>query len=279
MTVHDTLIFLNNEVPHGDFRELIATINREQRAVARSRRWRFYQTLYSFDLTPAYTTGTIDVTEGATTVTGTDTVWTSAMEGRKIKVSGGSAVFTVDSVTSATELELDREYSGDTDTGLGYIIWQETYNLPSDIMFLKAIRNAATSTTLEEESPTHYIKEWALLSAASATSPCSYTAWGQSNGVWQFKIRTAPEDAEQLDVYYYRKPTDVTAPASELDVPEYLEEVIQYRLLLNYLARFSPDNRVHIQMVQGALNEAMATARHQDNKLTPTLVRNERTVL
>lgn len=62
-------------------------------------------------------------------------------------------------------------------------------------------------------------------------------------------------------------------------MPEYLEEVIQYRLLLNYLARFSPDNRVHIQMAQGALNEAMATARHQDNKLTPTLVRNERTVL
>jgi hypothetical protein len=69
-----------------------------------------------------YTTGTIvSITNGDTTVTGNGTSWTNQMEGRWIKITKANTVNTgdgrwyrIDSVTSATELELERAYGGNS---------------------------------------------------------------------------------------------------------------------------------------------------------------------
>jgi len=61
-----------------------------------------------------YDTGTITAIANAdTTVTGNSTVWTSAMEGRYIKLSDGEW-YEIASVESNTELELDIPYEGAT---------------------------------------------------------------------------------------------------------------------------------------------------------------------
>jgi hypothetical protein len=56
----------------------------------------------------AYTTGTVSVDNGSTTVTGSGTSWTTDMEGQWLILDG--LAFIVDSVTSATELEIDMPY-------------------------------------------------------------------------------------------------------------------------------------------------------------------------
>lgn len=68
-----------------------------------------------------YSTGTIAITQGGTTVTGTTTVFTDALEGQYLKTSDGE-LYLIESVTDATHLELNRPYVGATITGATYII-------------------------------------------------------------------------------------------------------------------------------------------------------------
>lgn len=80
-----------------------------------------------------YLTGTIAVTNNSTTITGTSTVWTSAMTDRKIKINGSDEIYTFTYV-SATSGTLDKAYLGDTDTSTTYVIWQEAYLLRTNVV-------------------------------------------------------------------------------------------------------------------------------------------------
>lgn len=66
-----------------------------------------------------YITGTVAVTAGSTTVTGTGTVWTSGMIGRSIRL--GNWYYEITAVASATSLTIARE-SADTLSGASYEI-------------------------------------------------------------------------------------------------------------------------------------------------------------
>jgi hypothetical protein len=83
-----------------------------------------------------YETGTVEVTEGSASITGTGTVWTAAMTGRQFHVVGRneSYTFTRASDTTAT---LDRAYEGDTAATASYEIFKSTYALPSNCRLLE----------------------------------------------------------------------------------------------------------------------------------------------
>jgi hypothetical protein len=74
--------------------------------------------------TPITTTGTIAVTNGSSTVTGTSTAWGADIVGLSILIDG--AWNTVFSVSSATSLLLDSPYSGPTQSGLSYVAAEVT---------------------------------------------------------------------------------------------------------------------------------------------------------
>lgn len=80
------------------------------------------------DLTEAdYTTGTVAVTNGSTTVTGTGTTFTAAMVGRWIRVTaptGDGEWYEIGGYTSSTVLTLLNSYAGTTASGASYIIGQ-----------------------------------------------------------------------------------------------------------------------------------------------------------
>jgi len=68
----------------------------------------------------AYTAGTLAVNDGSTSVTGTDTTWTSAMEGRSIFLGG--YWYTIDTVGSTTSITLADAYVGSNLAGETYSI-------------------------------------------------------------------------------------------------------------------------------------------------------------
>jgi hypothetical protein len=75
-----------------------------------------------------YSTGTIAVTNGSATVTGTGTVWLSrARPGMLIRRSGDSVSYTIASVASDTSLTLTTNYAGTTGSGLVYSLRQTRY--------------------------------------------------------------------------------------------------------------------------------------------------------
>ncbi len=88
----------------------------------------------------AYATGTIALTNNATSVVGTTTVFTAAMVGRYlIPTTAGSneLPYRIASYTDGTHITLESAYLGDTNSGLNYKI-VEIPNLPQEMQILPA---------------------------------------------------------------------------------------------------------------------------------------------
>lgn len=75
---------------------------------------------------PEYDEGTVSYTHNSSTITGSGTNWTSAMEGRYFYLRNPDtsyrAQYIVSAVNSATSLTLDQPYMGTTASGLSYVI-------------------------------------------------------------------------------------------------------------------------------------------------------------
>ena len=78
------------------------------------------------------TTGTVAVTNGSTTVTGTSTAFAALQVGRKLQVDGQLTWYVISAVGGATSITLQDPYQGDTDSGLSFSIFQDEYLLDAD---------------------------------------------------------------------------------------------------------------------------------------------------
>jgi hypothetical protein len=83
------------------------------------------------DITNSYNTGTVAVTDGATAVVGTSTVWVNTWTGKKIIFEDEGFPYEVASVTDGTNLVLTRAYNGAGSNLSGdiYKIFQDEYTL------------------------------------------------------------------------------------------------------------------------------------------------------
>lgn len=79
-----------------------------------------------------YNTGTVTLTKGDATVTGSGTTFTSGMVGRQFR--SGGFVYTIDDYTSPTSIELDRDWQYTTQSGSLYDI-VTSYLSPSESDF------------------------------------------------------------------------------------------------------------------------------------------------
>jgi hypothetical protein len=68
------------------------------------------------------TDGTVAVTNGSATVTGTSTLWTRGLVGSFFVVEGDTRQYQISAVASQTSLTIDANYEGTTDSGLNYVI-------------------------------------------------------------------------------------------------------------------------------------------------------------
>jgi hypothetical protein len=115
--------------------------------------WQGIEAKGSIQTTAAYTTGTITLTAGSATVTGTGTAWTSALNGLQLVLPGSGNWYTV-TIVDGTTLTLDRPYdpfvAGDPPLTLGYAIAQTIYPLPADCRQLRMLQHPFTGIALGE---------------------------------------------------------------------------------------------------------------------------------
>lgn len=211
--------------------------------------WPFLWTTDWFQTTDDYTTGTVSITDGSATITGTDTVWTAAMVGRKIRFEGSIASYTIKTFSSATSLILDQTFQGTTDTSATYVIYKDEYLLRADVDTQKRIRQAENGIALFSLSATEF-DEWypqptsmgmanidvfqgragktystgtISLPASSRTLTGSSTAWTTAEGVGKgtklkigtslFTVNTVDSDT-QITLYEANGSTAVSAGTS-----------------------------------------------------------------
>lgn len=84
----------------------------------------FFQDRMFYLVDPKYTTGTVSLSSGSPTVTGTNTAWTTDMAGRYLYVPGQSKGYRISTRNSATSLTL-AENAGASVSGSAYAIMPE----------------------------------------------------------------------------------------------------------------------------------------------------------
>ena len=99
-----------------------------------------------------YETGTVTATNNSKTITGSGTTFTSAMVGRKIRMSSENAYYRISAYVSATELTLEVVYQGTTGASKTFSIYKDEHRLPADCdtyKVLRQIENARSMISLE----------------------------------------------------------------------------------------------------------------------------------
>src|SRR3990167_2647421 len=95
-----------------------------------------------------YETGTVAMTNGSKTITGTGTTWTAAMVNRKIRFNNENAYYRIAAFVSTTELTLEVIYQGTTDTDATYSIYKDEYKLPADCNTYKILRQIENAVAM-----------------------------------------------------------------------------------------------------------------------------------
>lgn len=89
-----------------------------------------------------YSTGTVSISKGSTTLTGTDTLWTTtddfsianARANGKIRLAGSLTPYVVDSVGGAGTITLTSKFTETTLTDQTYLYYEDEYALASDFL-------------------------------------------------------------------------------------------------------------------------------------------------
>ena len=182
--------------------------------------------------TSLYSTGTVTMTEGSTTITGSGTAFLSARDkGRRFRVRGMTKYgdFTISSVTNGTEVIADRAWRGPTKSGLAYDIdpagepLVELYPRPSSntsigLWYYKTLPPLALDTESPQGLPLEYHDAWlyGTLARLGIVDPGQYQSrLGQlmtKQGLMSHQVRrTLP----------YGSKTDVRRSLLPADYPEY----------------------------------------------------------
>lgn len=138
-------------------------------------------------IVPVYNTGTATFTLDSRSVSGTNTVWTSAMVGRKI-LGPDNAYYKIASVTSTTALILTEPYQSATATNAVYQIWKDEYILYPEAASINSFINYSDPQQLLEDFPKH-IRAIAPRSTA-AQVPNTYTIIGRQAIVGSYSTGT-----------------------------------------------------------------------------------------
>lgn len=102
------------------------------RRLAERRRWSWLVKFGQFIAPTVYNTGTVTVTQGFTTVTGSGTTFTATMVGRQFRIGLTAPIYTIAQFVSATQIELDSPWGGIDASGQTYNIYQCFYTPPED---------------------------------------------------------------------------------------------------------------------------------------------------
>lgn len=106
-----------------------------------------------------YSTGTVEVTEGSKDITFTTSVLTYDMKGRKIRFEDDSSYYTLQDVdTVALTATLDKAYVGTTNTEATFTIFENNFNLPIDVNWIKGVFDFANENQQVDEKDWDYIQ-------------------------------------------------------------------------------------------------------------------------
>ena len=271
-TINDHLRNLLDEIPGVNARDFIKHWNREARQIAQERMWRWLKVQYDFtigDSFDLYETGTVTATYAANTVVGSATVWDTDWA-NSVKISISGVVYDVQTISSTTQLGIRPAYKGSTGSGKTYqLYYVPSAKLPPDAMAINRVAQLDGSRN-----------ETAMSNPLDYTVSEFYNEGDDSLAYPMIQFRDSGY-AGDYTLYYWRWPTTLTSPATDIDLPENVQDVIYNRLVMYYISRANLDPKriqIMLQQVQGRVDRALRNARYQDEVQSKYQGNNERPI-
>lgn len=242
LTVAQHIAELTKRFPLCGQREAEETFFYAFQKVVREHPWPFCIAEDRIVTEAEYATGTVAVTADSTSVVGTGTTWVvgwaTAPSNRRIIIEGRSESYRVSVIGGAAALTLRDAWKGDTDSGLEYRMYRDTYALPANCGYggeyilvdpenLHAIK-LKNYGTLQDRAMVNYgntdLVQWATRVDLTAT------------GLAQVLFEPPPSSKQVFPVFYFRgatKPANVGVLPDPL-FPADAEDLIWKRMLLEY---------------------------------------------
>ena len=193
-------------------------INDRYRKALDSRPWSGLRGEGMLVIPNAYTTGKVVVDQGATTVTGLGTAWTSDMVGMQLKVANQGPIITIAEVTSPTSLVLSQTYplSNYSTTPTGYQILQNFVTMPADFKHFIVIYDPYRQWRLFFNMTQQDLSLWDPGRTNSGDPWIVADLKFNSAGRAQYELWPGPTSARGYNYYYQKQGADLV---NDLDQP------------------------------------------------------------
>lgn len=161
--------------------------------------WKWARDYKHLLLLPAYTTGTVSVTQNSAVVTGSGTSFVSSWKNRVFWIPSSGVNYKVQSVDSTTQLTLEVAYQEDTAVGQTYYLVQNRYPLDNQAYEsgISQIINPYATDPLDEIDMEVFLRRQPRL--RDLGDPTEYALWGQED--------PANTESNAPMVYFNRFPT------------------------------------------------------------------------
>lgn len=145
-----------------------------------------------------YNTGTISITQGDIEMVLTDGVFTAAMDGRRIRISGRNEIYAF-TFTDSTHGSIDPAYEGETADTATFEIFQNIFALPAPMVELDSIEVPLLNLDMDEISSE--TMDETVLNRWLTGSPYWYAPAQDTTGfVRQIEVYPVPISAETYPV-------------------------------------------------------------------------------
>lgn len=199
-----------------------------------SRPWPFRAREVIVETIPVYTfpnssgVGTITTVQGSPTITGVGTTFTAGMVGRKFAVGLNAPYYRILAAPNATTLTLERPYLELGQAGIGGLVYQDEYNLPTlaetlvqAILLVNQGYGPVLSISqarMNENFPVQVTTgQPAAVALVTEIAPYATKRIG---------IIPIPDVAYALVIRYSMAPTEMILPADLVQVPAFLEDML-----------------------------------------------------
>lgn len=201
-------------------------LNMSQQDIASRRDWRFLEERATVQTSTQYTTGTVTVTNGSATVTGSGTVWTSALHLRSfIQFQASNDWYEITAVAGNTSMTISPVFGGTTASAQTYTITKVFYSLGTDVHKLIDVRQFSTPQKLTN------LGNWTMdLYRPDLTQtvsvPRAYATFRQDPTVastaaksWQLQFFPIPDAVYNMECRYLKILTDLSGDTDISQIP------------------------------------------------------------
>ena len=207
------------------FRDVCSWVLQEVRAFGDKRHgWSFDFNKGAFNTEAEYTTGTVAITQSATSVTGSGTTWTGITNNRH-KLRIGGVAYPITTIGGDTSITLTDAFAGDTVTAAEYSISRDEYLLPA-LRSVRAVWDAQQNRRLRCV-PLSRLGDLDVEHSGGG-DPAAYSIFGRgTNNVPIMQLFPYPTAITRIEYWYTADYTRVADFATDFSIPNTFDDVLR----------------------------------------------------